>query len=54
MNAGGWLVMLLSVGGMTTFFALCVKKVLFTPGSTDHLHSQKDRTPDEGENGPGA
>lgn len=46
MNAGGWLMMILSVGGMTLFFALCVLKVLRTPQASEHLHSQRDRTPD--------
>jgi hypothetical protein len=47
MNAGGWVVMLLSVGGMTTLLSWCVYKVLSTPGSTEHLHTQADiETPD--------
>jgi hypothetical protein len=47
MNAGGWFMMIASVGGMTYFFSWCVYKVLTTPGSTEHLHSQKDRPPDD-------
>jgi hypothetical protein len=47
MTAGGWVVMLLSVGGVTTLLAWCVYKVITTPGSTEHLHSQADiETPD--------
>ena len=46
MNAAGWVVMILSVGGMTSFFVWCVYRVLSTPGSTEHLHSQRDIPPD--------
>jgi hypothetical protein len=47
MTAGGWVVMLLSVGGVATLLAWCVYKVITTPGSTGHLHSQADiETPD--------
>lgn len=47
MNPGGWLVMVLSVGGMTLFFLACVRKVLTTPEAAEHLHSQREPTPDE-------
>ena len=40
MTSGGWMVMVLSVVGMTSLLAWCVYKVLSTPGSTEHLHSQ--------------
>ncbi|NLY01024.1 MAG: hypothetical protein GXY83_33455 [Rhodopirellula sp.] len=47
MTAGGWLVMILSVGGMTALLGWCIYKVVATPGSTEHLHSQADiETPD--------
>jgi hypothetical protein len=47
MTLGGWIVMLLSVGGVTGLTAWCVYKVLTTPGSTEHLHRQVDiETPD--------
>lgn len=47
MTHGGWIVMILSVGGMTGLLSWCVYKVLSTPGSTEHLHSQADiHTPD--------
>jgi len=42
MTSGGWMVMVLSVVGMTSLLAWCVYKVLSTPGSTEHLHSQVD------------
>lgn len=45
MTPEGWFMMLLSVGGMTTFLLWCVYKVVVTPGSTEHLHSQADIDP---------
>jgi len=39
--------MILSVGGMTALLGWCIYKVVATPGSTEHLHSQADiETPD--------
>ena len=46
MNAGGWFSMIVSVGGMTAFFFLCILKVVRTPSSTEHLHSQRDTPKD--------
>ena len=47
MNAGGWIIMVASVGAVVLLFAWCLMKVLSTPGSSDHLHSQADiETPD--------
>lgn len=47
MTAGGWVVMLLSVGGVTSLLLWCIYKVLTTPGSTERIHSQADiETPD--------
>ena len=45
MNIGGWILMVLSVGGVTAFFAWCLTKVLSTPGSSEHIHSQADIEP---------
>jgi hypothetical protein len=45
MTLGGWIIMLLSVGGVAGLFGWCVYKVLSTPGSTEHLHSQADIEP---------
>lgn len=45
MTTGGWIVMLLSVGGVISLLSWCVYKVLTTPGSTEHLHSQADIEP---------
>jgi hypothetical protein len=47
MTWGGWIVMIVSVGGVTGLLAWCICKVVATPGSTEHLHSQADiETPD--------
>jgi hypothetical protein len=47
LTAGGWIVMLLSVGFVTVLLSWCMWKVLATPGETEHLHSQADiETPD--------
>ena len=45
MSASGWIVMLLAVGGVTGLLAWCLYKVMSTPGSTEHLHSQADIEP---------
>jgi len=47
MTPGGWIVMLLAVGGMTGLLSWCIYRVVSTPGSAEHLHSQADiETPD--------
>lgn len=51
MNAGGWILMIVSVGSITAFFAWCLWKVLATPGSTDHIHSQADIEPPDTKEG---
>lgn len=47
MTLGGWLIMLLSVGGTTLFFLWTVAKVLRTPGETEKVHGFEVETPDE-------
>jgi len=42
MTLGGWIVMLLSVGGTTVFFVWCIACVLRPPGKTDKLHGVLD------------
>ena len=42
MTAGGWLIMLLSVGFVTGLFGWCIWRVLSHPGATDHMHSELD------------
>jgi hypothetical protein len=50
MTFGGWIVMILSVGGVTGLMLWSIYRVLTTPGSTEHLHSQADiETPDVAE-----
>jgi len=47
MTIGGWITMLVSVGFVTGLLSWCIWKVLSTPGSSEHIHSQVDiHTPD--------
>ena len=47
MTLAGWIIMALAVGGMTSLLLWCIYKVLSTPGSSEHIHSQADiETPD--------
>lgn len=47
MTLGGWIIMIISVGFVTSLLVWSLWKVLTTPGSTEHLHSQVDiSTPD--------
>ncbi|MCC7145535.1 MAG: hypothetical protein IT443_03745 [Phycisphaeraceae bacterium] len=45
LSAGGWVVMILSVGFVTLLLAWCIWKVLATPGETNKLHAQADIDP---------
>lgn len=47
MSAGGWIIMALSVGGVTALITWCVIKILSTPGESDKLHGFEIETPDE-------
>ena len=49
MTIGGWITMLLSVGFVTGLLSWCIFKVLTTPGSSDHVHSQIDIDPHDSE-----
>jgi hypothetical protein len=42
MTFAGFLIMLVSVGGTTGFFAWCLWRILRTPGRTDRLHGVLD------------
>ena len=42
MTTGGWIVMLVSVGGMTGLLTWCVARVMSEPAATQKLHSQAD------------
>ncbi|HEY5653889.1 MAG TPA: hypothetical protein VIR63_05940 [Pontiella sp.] len=45
MTVSGWIIMATSVVGMTGLFFWCIRKVLITPGATEHIHSQSDLDP---------
>ncbi len=49
MTIAGWIIMLLSVGGVTTLFIWCLAKVLSTPGETEHIHGFEMEAPEEKE-----
>ena len=49
MTIGGWITMLLSVGFVTGLLSWCIFKVLTTPGSSEHVHSQIDIDPHDSE-----
>ncbi|MBU3666819.1 MAG: hypothetical protein FGM15_13225 [Chthoniobacterales bacterium] len=42
MSIAGWIVMLVSVGGTTGFFAWCVWRVLQPPDKTPKMHGVLD------------
>ena len=47
MTTAGWIIMVLGTGGMTGLLLWCIYRVVATPGSSEHLHSQADiETPD--------
>jgi 1,2-phenylacetyl-CoA epoxidase PaaB subunit len=50
MTPGGWIILILSVGSVTTLFAWCIWKVFQAPESQQpHLHGFEIQTPDEKE-----
>jgi hypothetical protein len=49
LTAGGWIIMLASVGFVTGLLAWCIHKVVSTPGSIEHMHSQADIEPPDKE-----
>ena len=46
MTPGGWIIMIISVGGVTAFFAWTMLLVLTKKSAPEHLHSTMDSTPD--------
>ncbi len=46
MTVGGWLVLIFSVGSVTSLFGWCVYKVLTTPKETDKVHGFDLHPPD--------
>jgi hypothetical protein len=49
MTLAGWILMLATVFAITTLLIWCVHKVVATPGSETHLHSQADIHPPDKE-----
>ncbi len=49
MSPAGWIIMIVSVLGMSTLFFWCIRKVLTLPEGTEHLHSQADIDPQDQE-----
>ncbi|WP_432799504.1 hypothetical protein [Poriferisphaera sp. WC338] len=48
MNIGGWIMLIIMVGGMTTLLGWCVFKVVTFQHPEEHLHTQADiKPPDE-------
>ena len=45
MTVVGWIIMIVSVLGMTSLFCWCIFKVLTLPGASGHIHSQSDIDP---------
>jgi hypothetical protein len=45
LTVGGWVTMLLSVGFVTLLLSWCIWRVIATPGTAGHLHSQADIEP---------
>ncbi len=46
MTLGGWIIMLVSVGTVSTLFTWCIYKVLTTEGEEEKLHGFEAETPD--------
>ena len=47
MTTGGWIIMLISVGGVVALLTWCVYKGITTPGEASKLHGFEAETPDE-------
>jgi hypothetical protein len=46
MTTAGWLIMILSVGSVSTLLTWCIFKVMTTPEETDRVHGFEQETPD--------
>jgi hypothetical protein len=42
MTPAGWIIMILSVGSVTSLLTFCFYRVLRKPSSTDHMHAPLD------------
>lgn len=49
MTLGGWIIMIVAVGGVVAFFTWCMYKVITTRASTEHIHSPADIDPHDRE-----
>ena len=47
MTSSGWIIMLLSVGTVTSLFAWCIYKVLTSPEESEKLHGFEIDPPDK-------
>jgi hypothetical protein len=47
MTLGGWIILLVSVVGVTLWLGWCLWKVLGTPEESDKVHGFEFETPDE-------
>ena len=45
MTTWGWIIMIGAISGFTGLLSWCIVKVIRTPGSTGHLHTQADIEP---------
>lgn len=52
MTPGGWIIMLVSTGGVTALFLWCLWKVFTLPDETEKIHGFEFETPDEKISGP--
>jgi hypothetical protein len=46
MTLGGWIIMIISVGTVSTLFSWCLYKVLTTPEEKKRIHGFEIETPD--------
>src|SRR5690606_24483079 len=46
MTPGGWIILIVSVGTVTSLFAWCIYKVLSLPGETEKIHGFEAEPPD--------
>lgn len=47
MTVAGWIIMLVSIGTVSSLFFWCLYEVLKTPGEAERLHGFEIETPDE-------
>ncbi len=47
MTIGGWIVMIVSVGGICLLLGWCVIRVVNDPNASKHIHSPADIHPDD-------